>query len=104
MKPIKVNLPTDLTEIELLVLADYHYADPNSDHDLIKRDLEYVKEHDNAYCVFAGDLMNCAIKSSVSDIYGDTLSPMDELSVCMDLLGPVAHKVVGPSLKGVEHV
>ena len=95
MKPIKINLPTDLTEIELLVLADYHYADPNSDHDLIKRDLEYVKEHDNAYCVFAGDLMNCAIKSSVSDIYGDTLSPMDELSVCMDLLGPVAHKVVG---------
>ena len=84
-----------LESVELLVLADYHYADPHSDHDAIKRDIEYVATHENAYCVLAGDLMNCAIKSSVSDCYGDTLSPMEELSVCQDLLAPIAHKIVG---------
>ena len=95
MRAIRADLPTTLEMVELLVLADYHYADPHSDHDAIKRDITYVAEHENAYCVLAGDLMNCAIKSSVSDTYGDTLSPMDELSVCQDLLAPIAHKIVG---------
>ena len=95
MRAIRADLPTTLETVELLVLADYHYADPHSDHDAIKRDIAYVAEHENAYCVLAGDLMNCAIKSSVSDTYGDTLSPMDELSVCQDLLAPIAHKIVG---------
>ena len=95
MKAIRADLPTTLESVELLVLADYHYADPNSDHEAIKRDIDYVAAQDNAYCVLAGDLMNCAIKSSVSDIYGDVLSPMEELSVCMDLLSPIAHKIVG---------
>lgn len=95
MKAIRADLSVEHKEIELLVLADYHYADPHSDHDAIKRDIEYVAMHDNAYAVLAGDIMNCAIKSSVSDTYGDTLSPMDELAVCCDLLQPIAHKVVG---------
>ena len=95
MKAIRADLPTTLESVELLVLADYHYADPNSDHDLIKRDIDYVATHENAYAILAGDIMNCAIKSSVSDTYGDTLSPMDELAVCCELLQPITHKIVG---------
>jgi predicted phosphodiesterase len=95
MRAIRADLPTTLESVELLVLADYHYADPHSDHDAIKCDIEYVATHENAYCVLAGDLMNCAIKSSVSDTYGDTLSPMDELMICTELMQPIAHKIVG---------
>ena len=32
MKAIRADLSSDYKQIELLVLADYHYADPNSDH------------------------------------------------------------------------
>ena len=78
----------------MLVLADYHYADPNSDHEAIKRDLEYIKNHDNAYAVMAGDLLDCALKSSLGDCYVN-LSPMDELTACMDMFAPIAHKVIG---------
>lgn len=95
MKAIRADLPETHNEIELLVLADYHYADPQSDHNAIQRDIQRVAENPNAYCVLAGDLMNCAIKSSVSDTYGDTLSPMDELAICSELLQPIANKVVG---------
>lgn len=95
MRAIRADLPRELDTVELLLIADYHYADPHSDHDAIKRDMQYLKTHDNAYAVLAGDIMNCAIKSSVSDTYGDTLSPMDELSVCAELLCPVADKIVG---------
>lgn len=95
MKAIRADLPKTLESVELLVLADYHYADPHSDHDAIKRDIEYVASRDDTYCVLAGDLMNCAIKSSVSDTYGDTLSPMEELSICSELLQPISNKIVG---------
>lgn len=95
MKAIKVDLPRELREIELLVLSDWHYEDPHSDHNAIKRDIDYIATHPNAYCVLAGDLMNCAIKSSVSDIYGDTLPPMEVLRICEELLYPIRGKVVG---------
>lgn len=94
MKAIRADLPKELESVELLVIADYHYADPNSDHDAIKRDLEYIATHDNAYCVLAGDLMDCALKSSLGDVYVN-LSPMEELTACMDLMSPIAHKIVG---------
>ena len=93
MKVIKVDLPTDLKTIELLVIADYHYADPNSDHNAIKEDIEYLNEHENAYCVLCGDLFDCALKSSLGDVYTN-LSPMEELSAVSELLQPVAHKVI----------
>ena len=93
MKAIKVDLSTEHKSIELLVLADYHYSDPNSDHDAIRKDIDYVNSHDNAYCVLAGDLLDCALKSSLGDAYMN-LSPMEELTAMMDLIQPIAHKVL----------
>ena len=93
MKAIRADLPTTHKSIELLVLADYHYADPHSDHQAIRKDIDYVNSHENAYCVLAGDLLDCALKSSLGDAYTN-LSPMEELSAMTDLLKPVAKKVV----------
>ena len=94
MRAIKVDLSTEHKQIELLVLSDYHYASQNSDHDAIKRDIEYIKSHDNAYCVLAGDLLDCALKSSLGDVYNN-LSPMEELAAMSGLFGPIAGKIVG---------
>jgi len=93
MKAIRADLSADYKSIELLVLADYHYADPHSDHDAIRKDIDYVNSHDNAYCVLAGDLLDCALKSSLGDAYVN-LSPMEELTAMMELIQPIAHKVL----------
>lgn len=77
-----------------MVIADYHYASPASNHDLIKQDVEYIKSRDDVYCVLAGDLMECALKSSLGDVY-TSLSPMEELTAISELLSPISHKVVG---------
>ena len=94
MRAIRADLSADHKSIELLVLSDYHYADPHSDHEAIKRDIDYVNSHENAYCVLAGDLMDCVLRSSLGDVYTN-LSPMEELSAMTGLLGPIAEKVVG---------
>ena len=91
MKPITAKLSDEFKEIELMICADYHYGDPHCDVYEIERDIEYIKSRENVYCIFAGDLMNCAIRSSIGDVYTD-LSPMEQLTVCTELLGPIAHK------------
>jgi len=93
MRAIRADLSAEHKSIELLVLADYHYADPNSDHDAIRKDIDYVNTHENAYCVLAGDLLDCALKSSLGDAYVN-LSPMEELTAMMELIQPIAHKVL----------
>lgn len=92
MRPIKTNLG-EYKQIELLVLADYHYADPNSDKDAMKRDIDYVMNHENAFAILAGDLFDCALKSSLGDVYTN-LSPMEELKAVTEMLAPIAHKVI----------
>ena len=90
MKVVKADLPASLESAEIVTIADWHYADPQSNHGRILQDIEYIRTHNNCYCVLNGDIMNCAITSSVSDTYGDTLSPMEELRECTRLFEPLA--------------
>ena len=94
MKPIKIELSEDLTTLHILPIADYHWADPHSDHAKIMSDIEHIRTHDDTYCILNGDLMDCAIASSVSDTYGAMLSPMEELKVCTELFSPIADKIL----------
>ena len=94
MKAIKADLSEQFKEIEVMLIADWHWADPASDHDKIRADLEYIKTHDNCFCVLNGDLMNCAIASSVSDTYAETVSPMEELRICEGLFAPLKDKIL----------
>ena len=75
-------------------VADYHWADPNSDHNKIMADIGYIRDHDDVYCVLNGDLLDCAIASSIGDTYGASTTPMDELNVCMELFKPISHKIL----------
>lgn len=94
MKAIKIDLPAHFETINIMPVADYHWADPNSNHDRIMQDIAYIRDTPNVYAILNGDLMNCAIKSSVSDCYSETLSPMQELKVCVDLFAPIADKIL----------
>lgn len=94
MKPIKIDLSENFKEIEIMPVADYHWADPHSDHAKIMEDIAYIRDHENCFCVLNGDLMDCAIASSIGDTYGASLSPMEELKACMELFAPIADKIL----------
>ena len=94
MKAIKVDLSSEFKEIEIMPIADDHWADPNSDHDRIMEDIAYIRDHENVFCVLNGDLMDCAIASSIGDTYSQTVSPMEELRICIELFKPIAPKVL----------
>lgn len=79
-------------DIDILYLADFHIGDPHSDYKIIREALDKVLNDENTYCILGGDLMNCAIKSSISDSYDEALTPQEELEQCIKLFQPLAEK------------
>ena len=93
LKSIKHQLG-DWERIEILPLADLHIGDLRSDGQKITEWLSYIRETENCFTILNGDLMNTAIKSSVSDTYAETLSPMLQLEQCVKLFEPLREKIL----------
>ena len=83
---------TNLEDVKILPLADFHIGDPNADIPLIKRLIKQVEETDNMYTILNGDLMNTAINSSCSDSYSEVMKPSEQLKRCVDYFGGIAEQ------------
>ncbi|MBN2758017.1 MAG: metallophosphoesterase [Bacteroidales bacterium] len=94
MKTIKVNLPRSLKEIEIVTLADLHIGDKFCDLKLVKSWVDYIRDNDNVYTILNGDLMNNAIKNSVSNVYEDVMTPTQQLYYLRDLFMPIKDKIL----------
>lgn len=94
MKPIKIDLPSDLEKIEIHPLADLHIGDHCCEYRRIQAELEYIKNTPGCYCLLDGDLMDTAIASSVGDTYGANLQPKEQLEHCVKLFEPLKDKIL----------
>ena len=102
MKAIKISLP-DYPKIELIPLADLHLGDIHSDYLRIKETIEYIQKTPHAYCILNGDLMDCAIQSSIGDTYGANLQPMEQLKQCVKTFEPIKKKILAVLPGNHEH-
>ena len=93
MKAIRCDLPF-AEQIEIHPMADLHLGDFNSDYKLIMERIEHIKNTENAYCILDGDLMDCAIASSIGDTYGANLQPMEQLKQCVKIFEPIKDKIL----------
>ena len=94
MKTIKIDLPRSLEYIEIDTMADLHNGDKLCDFTQVRARIKEAKENPNRYLILNGDLMNNAIRSGVSDIYDEELSPMESLKRCDAMFGEVADKIL----------
>ena len=98
MKIIKVNLNEEqkkiVKDITILPIADVHIGDKLSNLKLLKEALLRIKEDPNTYTIINGDLCNMALKNSKSDVYTDSLSPMDQVLKVVDLLESIKEKIL----------
>ena len=93
MNCIKIDLPKELTVIEIHTLADLHMGDKYCDYMEINRQIADIKENPNAYCILNGDLMNNATKTSISDSYAEQLTPMQQIT-SGGTLRPIRDKIL----------
>lgn len=61
----------------------------------IQRRIDEVKNDPHGLCILNGDLINTATRNGVSDVYGEVLSPMQQIMAISDLIRPIADKVIG---------
>lgn len=94
MNIITRELSQDVDRIEIHPLADLHLGDKCCDYKAIQKELAYIRDTPNCYCLLDGDLMDAAIKSSVGDTYGAGLQPMEQLKHCVAIFAPIADKII----------
>jgi hypothetical protein len=94
MKVIKIDLPSELTQIELHTFADEHIGDEHSDIKRVLQRIEYVKNTPNAYCILNGDILDNATKTSIGDTYTQEFNPMEQLQKAVDLFSPIKEKCI----------
>jgi predicted phosphodiesterase len=94
IKIIQHVLPHTLEQIEIIPIGDVHIGDSEADIKALQNVVNYVLDKPNRYVILNGDLMNTALKTSVSDVYGELLSPMEQVQFVKNILMPIKDRVL----------
>lgn len=94
MKSIKIDLPETLEKLEIYTFADLHIGEAGCDIKAIKEQIKIVEEKENAYAILNGDLINNALKTSISDSYEETMTPSEEIKTVIKLFTPIKDKII----------
>lgn len=95
MHTIKIDASTEWANCNVYPLADWHIGDRHATMDEITAQIDRVRLDPCGLAVLNGDLLNTALKSSVSDIYGEKLKPMEQILALSGLLKPISGKIIG---------
>lgn len=94
MRTIAHKLSEEFDTLQILPLADFHIGDIHSDGKKIMEWLDYIKANPNCYALINGDIFDCAIKSSIGDIYSASLNPMQQLEQGVKLFGDISDRIL----------
>lgn len=95
MEAVRADYPTDWPHANVYTLADLHIGDPHSIPTEITRRLQEAAQDPYGLVILNGDLLNTALRHSVSDVYGELMSPMQQLQELVDMLRPIRDKIIG---------
>lgn len=98
MKIIRVNLNEEnnkiMDDITIIPIADVHLGDDLANLKLFREVLKRIQDEENTYTIINGDLCNMALKNSKSDVYGQSLAPMEQVIAMVDYLKPIKDKIL----------
>ena len=76
-------------DIRLYPVADVHIGAAEAALPEFEAFLRKVEDDPDAYVCIVGDLLNNAVKSSVSDVYRETMSPSAAVDYAVERLQPI---------------
>lgn len=93
MKPDKQIIVHDLEprDVKVWVCGDVHIGDENCLLSAWQKWLREIEDDPDSYVIFLGDLMNCSTRRSVSDIFSDVCTPLEQQRIVHDSLYNLAH-------------
>ena len=84
----------DLEYLNIYPLGDVHLGSKECNETLLAQWIDMIKNDDHAAVVIVGDLMNMGLKNSMSNIYEEVLTPMQQKERLFELLNPIADKII----------
>lgn len=93
MKIITIPLG-DFDELEVYPVADVHLGDPKTDEGMFSRFTNMILQQPNRYLILNGDLINNAIKTSVSNVYNETMRPKEQKWAIVNYLKPLRDRIL----------
>jgi predicted MPP superfamily phosphohydrolase len=91
---IKHDLGADLEKINIYPIADLHIGSVFHNRKELEALLQTVQDDPVGYIVLNGDLINNAIKTSVSDIYEERVSPEEQNEELVQLFKPLRERIL----------
>lgn len=85
---------SQFSKVYVLPLADLHEGARDADHDVSDRYIQWVKDTPEAYTVLNGDLMNCAWKDSMPELFEDLITPDHAYGNLRARLLPIKDKIL----------
>ena len=71
--------------MRLYIVGDLHIGSPDCDPDKVVKVLNAIKRDDCAYVVYIGDLMDCALTGSPSNVYKQKIAPGEQIAKVAEL-------------------
>lgn len=103
MRRLKVERPREWEEARLYVLADEHIGDAHHDAIWLEKKLDQIKRDDHALVIINGDILNTALKSSVSDVYAEKMNLGTAIDYVTELLTPIKDKIIAGTIGNHEY-
>ena len=81
--------------IRVWAVADVHIGAKEADIDGFSAFLKRIEEDEDSYLVICGDVLNNGLKDSLTNVYEETMPPHAQVEKAVELLTPVAGKILG---------
>ena len=95
MKVIKKELSSELKYVNVYPIADIHIGSKHFQRNILEMHLNAIKKDPNGVLILNGDLVNNSIKTSIGDIYEETMNPEQQIDLLVELFMPLKDKIIG---------
>ncbi len=103
MRCIRVERPREWAEAHLYVIADEHIGDAHHDALCLDAKIKRIQNDAHALVIVNGDLLNTALRHSVSDVYSEKMPLGAQIEYATKLLEPIKDKIIAGTIGNHEY-
>lgn len=89
MQWLNIDLPEEFESVSLVPFADLHKGAPEFNEKKFVLYRDWILDAPNRFSLINGDAVNNAVKSSVSNVYEETMRPREQVRYMANLLSPL---------------
>jgi predicted MPP superfamily phosphohydrolase len=94
IKLISFKVPNDATTIRIKPISDAHLGNVFCSVRELRNEVAKIADTPNEYVILPGDWLELTTKNSVGDIWGQNLTPWQQIELAAEILRPVKDRIL----------